>query len=135
MLAVIFVLAATLTLLPAVLAKLGPRVDRLALPWAHSGEHRSAGSRRWGERLWRHPLRYGAIALAILLGLAIPGHPAEDLDAVDQGRPAATPRGSATTQVRPHSDPARPAHCRSSHQPATRQRSRRSRDETPESRS
>ena len=42
MLAVIFVLAATLTLLPAVLARLGPRVDKLALPWAHSGEHRSA---------------------------------------------------------------------------------------------
>lgn len=35
MFAVIFVLAATLTLLPAVLAKLGPRVDKLALPWAH----------------------------------------------------------------------------------------------------
>ena len=31
MLAVVFVLAATLTLLPAVLAKLGPRVDKLAL--------------------------------------------------------------------------------------------------------
>ena len=41
MLAVIFVLAATLTLLPAVLAKLGPRVDKLALPWARAGEHRS----------------------------------------------------------------------------------------------
>src|SRR6188472_4345135 len=35
MLAVIFVLAATLTLLPAVLAKLGPRVDNLSLPWVH----------------------------------------------------------------------------------------------------
>ena len=32
MLSVVFVLAATLTLLPAVLAKLGPRVDKLALP-------------------------------------------------------------------------------------------------------
>ena len=42
MFAVIFVLAATLTLLPAVLSRLGPRVDKLALPWAHSGEHRSA---------------------------------------------------------------------------------------------
>jgi RND superfamily putative drug exporter len=31
---VLFVLAATLTLLPAMLAKLGPRVDRLSLPWA-----------------------------------------------------------------------------------------------------
>jgi uncharacterized membrane protein YdfJ with MMPL/SSD domain len=53
MLAVIFVLAATLTLLPAVLGKLGPRVDKLALPWAHSGEHRSARFAAWGERLWR----------------------------------------------------------------------------------
>ncbi len=72
MLAVIFVLAATLTLLPAVLAKLGPRVDRLALPWAHSGEHRSARFAAWGERLWKRPVAYGAIALAILIGLAIP---------------------------------------------------------------
>ena len=72
MLAVIFVLAATLTLLPAVLAKLGPRVDKLALPWAHSGEHRSARFERWGERLWRRPLRYGAPALVVLLALAYP---------------------------------------------------------------
>ena len=41
MLAVVFVLAATLTLLPAVLGKLGHRVDALALPWVHAGEHRS----------------------------------------------------------------------------------------------
>ena len=37
MLSVVFVLAAALTLLPAVLAKLGPRVDRFALPWVRSG--------------------------------------------------------------------------------------------------
>jgi RND superfamily putative drug exporter len=72
MLAVIFVLAATLTLLPAVLAKLGPKVDRLGLPWAHSAEHRSARFERWGERLWRQPVRYGLVALAILVGLALP---------------------------------------------------------------
>ena len=72
MLAVLFVLAATLTLLPAVLAKLGPRVDKLALPWAHSGEHRSARFAAWGERLWKRPFAYGAIALAILVALAIP---------------------------------------------------------------
>ena len=72
MLAVIFVLAATLTLLPAVLARLGTRVDKLALPWAHSGEHRSARFERWGERLWRQPVRYGLVALAILVGLALP---------------------------------------------------------------
>ena len=72
MFAVIFVLAATLTLLPAVLAKLGPKVDKLALPWAHSGEHRSARFAAWGERLWRQPVRYGVVALVILIGLAIP---------------------------------------------------------------
>ncbi len=49
MLAVLFVLAATLTLLPAVLAKLGPRIDKLSLPWVHSGEHRSAALRRLGR--------------------------------------------------------------------------------------
>jgi putative drug exporter of the RND superfamily len=72
MLAVIFVLAATLTLLPAVLAKLGPRVDRLSLRWVHSGEHRSARFAAWGERLWRRPVAYGAVALAILVALALP---------------------------------------------------------------
>jgi RND superfamily putative drug exporter len=72
MLAVIFVLAATLTLLPAVLAKLGPRVDNVSLPWVHSGEHRSKRFERWGERLWRRPLRYGVVAIAILVGLALP---------------------------------------------------------------
>ena len=72
MLAVVFILAATLTLLPAVLGRIGPRVDKLALPWAHSGEHRSARFERWGARLWRRPLRYGIVALTILGGLALP---------------------------------------------------------------
>jgi putative drug exporter of the RND superfamily len=72
MLAVVFVLAATLTLLPAALSRLGARVDKLALPWAHSGEHRSARFARWGERLWRQPIRHGLVALAILIGLALP---------------------------------------------------------------
>jgi RND superfamily putative drug exporter len=72
MFAVIFVLAATLTLLPAVLGRIGPKVDKLALPWAHSGEHHSPRFERWGERLWRQPVRHGIVALAILVGLAIP---------------------------------------------------------------
>ncbi|NUR58327.1 MAG: MMPL family transporter [Catenulispora sp.] len=79
MLAVGFVLAATLTLLPAVLGRLGPKVDAGRLPWARkateiaSGE--AAGSpafARWGEQLWRHPFRYGLPALAVLLALAAP---------------------------------------------------------------
>jgi putative drug exporter of the RND superfamily len=72
MLSVVFVLAATLTLLPAVLAKLGPKVDALPLRWVHSGEHRSARFARWGERLWRHPYLYGSAAALILVLLALP---------------------------------------------------------------
>ena len=72
MLSVAFVLLATLTLLPAVLARLGDRVDRLALPWVHAGEHRSPRFARWGELLWRRPLLLGIPALAILVLLALP---------------------------------------------------------------
>ena len=72
MLSVLFVLAATLTLLPAVLAKLGPRVDALPLRWVHSGEHRSARFARWGERLWRRPHLYGPAATLVLVLLALP---------------------------------------------------------------
>ena len=72
MISVVFILAAALTLLPAVLGKLGPRVDKLALPWVHSGEHRSPRFARYAERLWRHPWAYGAVALIVLLALAFP---------------------------------------------------------------
>jgi len=72
MLSVAFVLAATLTLLPAVLAKLGPKVDSLALRWVHSGEHRSRRFGRWGERLWRHPHLFGPAATLVLVLLALP---------------------------------------------------------------
>lgn len=72
MLSVLFILLATMTLLPAVLAKLGSRVDKLALPWAHSGEHRSPAFARWAERLWRHPWAFGGGALAVLIALTIP---------------------------------------------------------------
>jgi putative drug exporter of the RND superfamily len=66
---VLFVLAATLTLLPAVLAKLGPRVDKFALRSVRAGSPRSAA---WAEHLWRRPLLYGVAALALLVALALP---------------------------------------------------------------
>jgi RND superfamily putative drug exporter len=72
MLSVVFVLAAALTLLPAVLAKLGPRVNRVALPWVHAGEHASRRFTAWGERLWRHPWAFGAAAVTALVLLALP---------------------------------------------------------------
>jgi RND superfamily putative drug exporter len=82
MLSVVFILAATLTLLPAVLARLGPRVDKLALPWVHSGEHRSPRFAAWGERLWRRPLPYGIAAVVVLVALALP------VLALDTGMPS-----------------------------------------------
>ena len=75
MLAVAFVLAATLTLLPAVLGRLGAKVNSGALPWLRGRPEPADGSPRfgaWGERLWAHPLRYGVPALVALVVLAIP---------------------------------------------------------------
>ncbi len=72
MVSVVFVLAATLTLLPLVLAKLDHRINRFALPWAHRGDHRSPRFAAWGERLWAHPWAYGTGALVILLVAAAP---------------------------------------------------------------
>src|SRR3954452_23214994 len=72
MLSVVFVLAAALTLLPAALAKLGPRVNALALPRIATAGHHSPRSAAWAEHLWRRPLRYGVAALALLTVLALP---------------------------------------------------------------
>lgn len=72
MLAVIFVLAATLTLLPLVLFKLDERINKFALPWVHTGEHRSPKFAAWGERLWKRPLVWGLGSLVVLVALAAP---------------------------------------------------------------
>ncbi|MGA8258171.1 MAG: MMPL family transporter [Nocardioides sp.] len=72
MLAVLFVLAATLTLLPLVLVRLDDRINRFSLPWARQTEHRSRAFAAWGERLWRRPVAYGAAALVVLVVLAAP---------------------------------------------------------------
>ncbi|MGO4256876.1 MMPL family transporter [Marmoricola sp. RAF53] len=72
MLAVIFVLGATLTLLPLVLFKLDDRINKFALPWVHTGEHRSPRFAAWGERLWKRPLAWGLGSLVVLVALAAP---------------------------------------------------------------
>jgi RND superfamily putative drug exporter len=77
MLSVVAVLAATLTLLPAVLGKLGTRVNagRIRLgrsrPSGEEGrlEH---GLHRWGRFVWRHPFWTGGAALLILVLAALP---------------------------------------------------------------
>jgi putative drug exporter of the RND superfamily len=72
MLAVAFVLAGSLTLLPAVLARLGLRVDRFALPWTGALQHRSETFARWGRLLWRRAGLLGTLAVAVLVALALP---------------------------------------------------------------
>ena len=69
-LAVGFVLAASLTLLPALLARLGSRIDRFALPWAGAVQHRSEAFARWGRLIWRRPVLTGGLAVAVLVPLA-----------------------------------------------------------------
>jgi RND superfamily putative drug exporter len=72
MLAVSFVLLAALTLLPAVLGRLGPNIDKGKLPWLAKGDQRSERFARHADRMWRRPGVYGIAALALLLVLAAP---------------------------------------------------------------
>jgi RND superfamily putative drug exporter len=71
-LAVLMVLAATMTLLPAVLSGLGDRINGGRVRLRGAVDHRSDRFAAWGHRLWARPLPYGAAALAILLLLAVP---------------------------------------------------------------
>jgi RND superfamily putative drug exporter len=77
MLSVVAVLAATLTLLPAVLGKLGPRINagRIRLGRSHpeAGEGRvDRGLHRWGRFVWRHPIWTGGAGLLVLALAALP---------------------------------------------------------------
>ena len=79
MLAVVAVLAATLTLLPAVLGRLGTRINagriRLHRDTPPTPEGTSRFDRTmhtWGRLLWRHPVWSGAAALGLLLLAALP---------------------------------------------------------------
>jgi RND superfamily putative drug exporter len=75
-LAVLVVMLAAVTLLPALLSYLGPRVDRLKIPFL-GGALRTEGSSeslagRWSHTVQRHPWFFAIAATAILLALAAP---------------------------------------------------------------
>ena len=119
-LAVGFVLAASLTLLPALLARLGPRIDRFALPWAGAVQHRSEAFARWGRLLWRRPLVIGGPALAVLVALALTGaRPAHGH--ADRRRPARRRRAreQVTSDFRTPSERGRPPSSRWWHRRAS----------------
>ncbi len=72
MLAVFFVLLASMTLLPAVLGKLGTKVNGGSLPYAKRQEHRSPKFAAWGELLHKHPWPFALGSLLVLIALSIP---------------------------------------------------------------
>ncbi|HET6966160.1 MAG TPA: MMPL family transporter [Acidimicrobiales bacterium] len=80
MLAVVAVLAATITLLPAVLGRLGTRIDSGRLTLRHRGTVRTHphGHRLeerlqdWARGVWRHPVAAALAGLGVLLVAAAP---------------------------------------------------------------
>lgn len=77
MLAVVAVLVATLTLLPAVLGKLGTHINKGKVRLRRKAHPEGDGSfdrmlHSWGRFLWRHPFPAAAAALVLLLLAAAP---------------------------------------------------------------
>jgi len=76
-LAVLVVMLAAITLLPALLSYLGPKVDRLRIPILGRNLDRAEGdgespAARWSHAVQRRPWAAAIIAVAILLALAAP---------------------------------------------------------------
>jgi RND superfamily putative drug exporter len=78
MLSVLAVLAATLTLLPAVLGKLGTRINstrvriRRGSPAAAPGQRLEERLQAWGRLLWAHPWPAALAGLTVLVVAALP---------------------------------------------------------------
>ncbi len=71
--AVVFAVLGALTLLPAVLAVLGPRINSLRVREVHpEGQNKRGFSGRWANGVANNPLIAGLVALAILIPLMIP---------------------------------------------------------------
>jgi uncharacterized membrane protein YdfJ with MMPL/SSD domain len=65
----------SLTVLPALLSKLGDRVNKGRVPFLRSPDQRVGESRFWGavvERVMRRPLVWGLLAAGVLIALAVP---------------------------------------------------------------
>ena len=70
---VVIAVLAALTLLPAVLGALGPRVNALRVRPAYSEERARSGLwAKWAGEIAKHPAISGAVALLILIPLTIP---------------------------------------------------------------
>ena len=75
MLVVAISVLGSLTVLPALLSKLGDRVNKGRVPFLRSPDQRVGESRFWGaivERVMRRPLLSGVLAAGVLILLAVP---------------------------------------------------------------
>jgi RND superfamily putative drug exporter len=72
--AVLVAMFASVTFLPAVLAMIGTRIDRLKIPLPHStaADQESHGWRRWAEGVARHPVPAVVASVLILVVIALP---------------------------------------------------------------
>jgi RND superfamily putative drug exporter len=88
---VLVVMAASVTLVPALMAIAGPRIDRLRIPGTGraAGDPESAPAARWGRAVQRRPWVAAIAGVAVLLVLATPfaglrlGFPDRGNDATD----------------------------------------------------
>jgi RND superfamily putative drug exporter len=75
-LAVLVVMIASVSLLPALLSYLGPRVDRLRIPFLGRAlrptDTKESPAARWSHAVQRRPWTAAIVATALLLALAIP---------------------------------------------------------------
>ena len=95
--AVLAMIAVSVTLLPALLAVTGPNINRFRIPSFRRAAARSGPSRayRWSQLILRHPWIAGLASIGILLALAAPAFSAR-LGFPDAGN---DPVGSTTRQA------------------------------------
>jgi RND superfamily putative drug exporter len=89
-LVVAIALVGSLTVLPAVLSKLGDRVDRGRIPLLARRRDANGESRFWGRvvgAVMRRPIVWGGAAAALLVALAIPALSLHTVDSGAQGLP------------------------------------------------
>ena len=93
-LVVAIAIVGSLTVLPAVLSKLGDRVDRGRIPLLRRVASRDGGSRVWSAivgAVLRRPIVWGGVAAALLVALAIPAFRLHTVNSGVQGLPRDLP--------------------------------------------
>ena len=100
-LVVAIALVGSLTVLPAVISKLGDRIDRGRIPFLRRLVARDGESRFWGKivgGVLRRPVVWGVLAATLLVALAIPAFRLHTANSGAQGLPADLP---IVTRLRP----------------------------------